>query len=362
MRKIAYLILTTVSIYLCIMYDGAASFYLLGFLILLALVLYGSSWYLRAHLRVHLNVQIPVVEKGQEFPVEIWVENTGILPMPKIRLTLLHDSDYVGKPEKKRLILGIGPKKKERQKEKFTMKYAGRYYFYVTEARVYDVIRLFSKKVSVRDDNVFVNVLPTIREIPVEVDPRTRQHMPDSDEYATDRKGEDVSEIYAIREYRPGDSMKTIHWKLSARMDHWMVKEFSFPQGVQVLLLLDLYTASSKNFREEEMDALLGNFSSLSYSLAGKGVSHVAAWYDDAMGELQRCRIDDEEGTYAMVDQLLAAVPYGWKYDIENGYDKEYPGEIFAASLILDTEGKLRNNGTVIAEFSTEGQEQQVIV
>lgn len=78
---------------------------------------------------------------------------------------------------------------------------------------------------------MFVNVLPTIREIPVEVDPRTRQHMPDSDEYATDRKGEDVSEIYAIREYRPGDSMKAIHWKLSARTKHWMVKEFSFPQG-----------------------------------------------------------------------------------------------------------------------------------
>ena len=280
----------------------------------------------------------------------------------KIRLTLLHDSDYVGKPEKKRLTLGIGPKKKERQKEKFTMKYAGRYYFYVTEARVYDAIRLFSKKVPVRDDNVFVNVLPTIREIPVEVDPRTRQHMPDSDEYATDRKGEDVSEIYAIREYRPGDSMKAIHWKLSARTEHWMVKEFSFPQGVQVLLLLDLYTASTKKFREEEMDALLGNFSSLSYSLAGKGVSHVAAWYDDAAGELRRCRIDDEEGTYAMVDQLLAAVPYGWQYDIENGYDKEYPGEVFAATLIFDTEGKLQNNGRVIAEFGTEGQEQQVIV
>lgn len=100
MRKIAYLILTAVSFYLCIMYDGAAPFYLLGFLLLLAAALYGSSWYLRAHLKIHLNVQIPVVEKGQEFPVEIWVENTGFLPMPKIRLTLLHDSDYVGKPEK----------------------------------------------------------------------------------------------------------------------------------------------------------------------------------------------------------------------------------------------------------------------
>ena len=72
MRKIAYLILTAVSFYLCIMYDGAAPFYLLGFLLLLAAALYGSSWYLRAHLKIHLNVQIPVVEKGQEFPVEIW--------------------------------------------------------------------------------------------------------------------------------------------------------------------------------------------------------------------------------------------------------------------------------------------------
>ena len=107
--------------------------------------LYGSSWYLRAHLKIHLNVQIPVVEKGQEFPVEIWVENTGFFPMPKIRLTLLHDSDYVGKPEKKRLTLGIGPKKKERQKEKFTMKYAGRYYFYVTEAESTTLSGFFKK-------------------------------------------------------------------------------------------------------------------------------------------------------------------------------------------------------------------------
>ena len=90
------------------------------------------------------------------------------------------------------------------------------------------------------------------------------------------------------------------------------------------------------------MDALLGNFSSLSYSLAGKGVSHVAAWYDDAAGELRRCRIDDEEGTYAMVDQLLAAVPYGWQYDIENGYDKEYPGYDFAQNAGYGTKSHLQ--------------------
>lgn len=362
MRKFGYLILVAVSFYICIMYDGSAGFYLCGFLILFACFLCGSSWYLRAHLKVHLNVQIPVVEKGQEFPIEIWMENTGFLPAPRVKIVLGHDSDYAQKSEKNRFLAGIGIRKKERQKEKFTMRYAGRYYFYLTEVRVYDPIRLFSRKVPVRDDNVFVNVLPTIKELPLKVDRRTRQYMPDSDEYATDRKGDDISEIYALREYRPGDSMKSIHWKLSARTDHWMVKEFSFPQGVQILLLLDLYTLVPRNFGDDRMDVILGSFSSLSYTMARKGVSHVAAWYDDESGELRRIRIDDEEGVYAMVDQLLAAVPYGWKYDIEEGYDKEYPGEQFAARLVLDTEGSLRKNNEVLTGFGSGGKAQQVIL
>lgn len=362
MKKIGYLVLVAVTYYLCIMYDGNAAMYLLGFEIILALFLYGSSWYIRSHLKVNLNVQIPVVEKEQEFPVEVWVENTGFLPIGRVRILMCYDSDYSRKNRKKRLEMSIGIRKRQRKKENYTIKYAGRYYFYATEVRVYDFLGLFSRRVPVRDDSTFVNVLPTIRELPLEVDPKTRQYMPDSDEYAEDRKGDDVSEIYAIREYHPGDSMKTIHWKLSARMEHWMVKEFSFPQGVQILLLLDLYTAVLKGFGEEKMDALLGTFASLSYTIAMKGVSHVAAWYDDESGELKRCHIDNEEGVYTMVDMLLEAVPYGWQYDIESGYDKEYPGEQFAARLVLNGEGTLRCRDEVLEHYGTNGQEQQVIL
>lgn len=362
MRKFGYLILVAVTSYLCIMYDGSACFYLLGFEILLAVFLFASSWYLKAHLKVSLNVQIPVVEKGQEFPVEIWVENTGFFPIPRVKMVLCYDTDYARKAGRRKIFTGVGIRRKERQKETYTMKYAGRYYFFLSEVRVYDAVRLFSRKVVIRDDSIFVNVLPVIKEVPLEVDPKTRQYLPDSDEYAVDRKGDDVSEIHALRAYRPGDFMKAIHWKLSARTDQWMVKEFSFPQGVQILLLLDLYTQSLRGFGEERMDALLGSFASLSYTMALKGVSHVAAWYDDESGELRRWRIDNEEGTYAMVDQLLAAVPYGWKYDIETGYDKEYPGEQFAARLVLDTEQTLRNNSQVLKGFCVEGADQQVIL
>ena len=156
--------------------------------------------------------------------------------------------------------------------------------------------------------------------------------------------------------------MKTIHWKLSARTEQLMVKEFSFPQGVQILILLDLYTHNTRLYGEESMDALLGSFASLSFSLALRGVSHVAAWYDDAGGELIRCRISNEEDVYTMVDQLLEAVPYGWQYDIESGYGKEYPDEQFAVSLVLDTERTLRYRDQVLEHFGEEGYEQQVIL
>jgi len=362
MRKLGYLLLVAVTVYLCIMYDGSACMYLLAFELLLALMLYISSWYLKTHLKVNINVQIPVVEKNQEFPVEVWLENTGRLPMPRVCVTVCYDSDYTSRNGKKRLESGIGGKKQERQKIKYTMRYAGRYYFYVSEVRVFDALRLFNRKVMVRDNSTFVNVLPAIRELPLEVDPKTRQYLPDRDEYAEDRRGDDVTEIHALREYRPGDSLKAIHWKLSARTENLMVKEFSFPQGVQILLLLDLYTLNPRLYGEDQMDMLLGSFASLSFSIALRGVSHVAAWYDDAGGELIQCRVGSEEDVYAMVDQLLEAIPYGWKYDIESGYEKENPGEQFAVTLILDTERTLRYRDQVLMNFGEEGHEQQVIL
>ena len=48
--------------------------------------------------------------------------------------------------------------------------------------------------------------------------------------------GDDPSEIYQVREYRERDSLKDIHWKLSAREEELMVKERGFPLGCVVLI------------------------------------------------------------------------------------------------------------------------------
>jgi uncharacterized protein (DUF58 family) len=42
------------------------------------------------------------------------------------------------------------------------------------------------------------------------------------------------TELFGVREYRPGDSLRRIHWRLSARQGELVVREFE-PPGVQTL-------------------------------------------------------------------------------------------------------------------------------
>ena len=73
-----------------------------------------------------------------------------------------------------------------------------------------------------------------------------------------------------------------------------------------------------------------------------------------------------EKGTERELKSLAGALGHQVKmvsssnYGDPLGYVAGITG--FKKNGTRDTEGKLRNNGTVIAEFSTEGQEQQVIV
>ena len=53
-------------------------------------------------------------------------------------------------------------------------------------------------------------------------------------------KGNDFAEITDVREYRPGDRIKDIHWKLSAKKETLMVKERTSVAQSQVVLVLDL--------------------------------------------------------------------------------------------------------------------------
>lgn len=54
------------------------------------------------------------------------------------------------------------------------------------------------------------------------------------------RKGADPSEIFDVREYAPGDDVRSIHWKLSSKTDTLILRESSEPRHYDMVLLPDL--------------------------------------------------------------------------------------------------------------------------
>ena len=54
-------------------------------------------------------------------------------------------------------------------------------------------------------------------------------HDIDSNDYAPGKRGSDHSEVFQLRPYEQGDSLKQVHWKASCKFDDLIVRDASFP-------------------------------------------------------------------------------------------------------------------------------------
>lgn len=71
------------------------------------------------------------------------------------------------------------------------------------------------------------------------VSEHTRNFFGEADVYDDFHPGDDPSEIFGVREFRAGDKMQSIHWKLSAKSDDLLVRENSQPKACPLVFLLE---------------------------------------------------------------------------------------------------------------------------
>ncbi len=116
--------------------------------------------------------------------------------------------------------------------------------FEITEVTIYDFLGILSKKIPV-SIRLQVPVLPDDVPVPVLPDTPSSEGF---DEYAEpDLKGNISSDVKEIREYRPGDRMSRIHWKLSAKLDDLFVKEMERTSVMSVVVLPELCSSEIEN-------------------------------------------------------------------------------------------------------------------
>lgn len=97
------------------------------------------------------------------------------------------------------------------------------------------------------------------------------------------------AEIIQLRDYQPGDPLRIIDWKASARAGHWISRDFSEDQHLEIVLAVDAGRASA--LRAGSLDRL------------GHYVNVAARFAEHAIAR------DDQVGLVVFADRVLAALP-----------------------------------------------------
>ncbi len=343
-RVIVYLITILFSTYLFFMYDGHIW---TGLLILEILYPFCSGlflWHMAGSVTVRFGSFPAMAECGKRFRGALVLKNHSRIWSVKYKVYTRvknHFSNSGGFGLIKSPYGDLGPAEEQIREAELESRFAGTVEYFLEALVLYDMLGIFHRKIRLREKRT-IGIMPPFELMPLEITRRTREFPADADEYSTEKKGDDPSEIYQIREYRPPDSMHSIHWKLSAKEDRLMVKENGFPMGCVVLLWIRLPFGDTDS---EAFGRLLERAASLSMTLLEEKCIHMAAWFEEKSARVVKWKVNNAEAVYEWIWRLLSTEPFRDGALEKACYEDAFRGEHFSSIVILNADGTLTVNG-----------------
>ena len=180
------------------------------------------------------------VNRGDVVNMEVAVSHKSILPIAPVALKMRKTSNTPGAT----IHLTQLGRRKQRVVHTFSADHVGAMLPGVDSFTVSDVFGYFKKEHKPDMDGQELLVLP----VPFEVEPLTFA-AGDLGVETMKRALEDPSSPSDFRTYQPGDPLKRIHWKMTARKREIMIRQFEEPALPDALVLMD----TSAPYLEEGM-------------------------------------------------------------------------------------------------------------
>lgn len=255
MKRLCFLSLSVFLAYIAGMYRYPALMVLAVGQALLLLGLTVQGFVCGRRMQVGFCRKVVTAVKGEAVSCELMADSCGRLPGGRLRFFIRYG--YGGGREKGKRLDGSGV---GRTDFLVAAAYCGIAELYLEKSQVYDCLSLGSRKREEADEMRIV-VFPKERELNLRFPDAGEEGAEDGySAEAYEMPGND--RIRQIREYRQGDSVKALHWKLSARADRLLVREYEQEEKGQAELFLDLegYPEASPGERDafyELLSALL---------------------------------------------------------------------------------------------------------
>lgn len=239
---LAYLVLIAVSALFALYLDGPGGSYLLTVLLLAAVLSAAICVYTRCCVSASVGVSEDILNKGDRVILTVSVRKRGFLPSAVLRADFFA-SDHLEAQSPVSLKAVCMGKSGCVLKAEYSARFFGKARLGLVSLTVSDYLGLFGFKIPVADAVTDVRIYPALPEI------RRKDGFARSltDAAAFD-DGEETTESafsfqgspgYEHRLYEPGDSLKLINWKLSAKRDELYVRRMEGTCGAEQLFILD---------------------------------------------------------------------------------------------------------------------------
>ncbi len=177
----------------------------------------------KASLKIYMLSDTTVTEKNKPFTYEFRLINEAILPYPFIDAYIKLPRRSSVRTSERCVRVGMPPLSNYTVKGTVKFRFRGTYEIGVTSFYVYDFFRIFR----VRSQ---MNTFSTIYVLPRKLALDTGDAFSVSDSALRTVKAPyvyDKLEVSDIRDYMPGDSLKSIHWKLSSKSEEFIVNDYN---------------------------------------------------------------------------------------------------------------------------------------
>lgn len=247
-----------------------------------------------------IRLRVPGTAHKDEAVLTYELENTVFFPVARVSFRVRAENQMTGRRRIRKVNATVPGRTTVKAELSFIKSTVGTVIFETEKIRVFDAFGLFAvPKASLPAQSCVV--YPQMRPVHVYME-RPVETTGEGSRYAPERPGWDVSEIFAMREYVPGDEVRKIHWKLSSKLDKMMVRDFSLPLSYSVFLLMEL-TAGT----ERIIDAVAELYLSMSRALLENGINHNLAWYDGGGGIFHVRELNDFENLDMASAEVLAS-------------------------------------------------------
>lgn len=233
-NRILYILLVVGCVIFSMAYTSRLSALLLFAVLLYPVAAIIFALVLLISVKAEFGAKRVVIDKNEPFDLAVTLINRSILPGVPVEIFCRIPDREVGLFADKRVFASVSPLGQARLSIGCVHKYRGSF-----ECRIYSlsfvdplrIIRLTKKQKS---------VLPTIflpRKLPLDdILSTSSGEQSFSPKKPLSSEREDFSHV---RDYRSGDIMQLVHWKLTAKQDELMIKQFDSVNDVRAAVLCD---------------------------------------------------------------------------------------------------------------------------